>query len=70
MFVSSARVLTPHSLLSATSVWPSSRALSSVGMNAAAPNFTSSTRAFRPSAWVHQTLVVSYAGTPNESPLS
>jgi len=50
MFVSSARVLTPHSALSVTSARASARAFSRVGMNAAAPNFTSSTSAPSPSA--------------------
>ena len=50
MLVSNARVFTPHSLPSLTIAWASSRAFSSVGIKAAAPNFTSNTNASNPSA--------------------
>ena len=62
MFVSSARVLMPHSLPSATIACASSRAFACVGMKAAAPNFTSSTSASRLSASFFDRIELTISG--------
>ena len=70
MSVSSARVLTPHSLPQRDHRLGQLRASSRVGMNAAQPNFTSSTSASRLSASFFERMEATMSGMEGTVPVT